>query len=194
MINLGCIDINPWTSTTNNYLHPDYIVIDLDPSDDDFKKAITTAQAAKQFFDEHKLKAFIKTSGKTGVHLLLPCKEFTFPQARLIAENLCHEIHQLVPAITTTAVSINRRGNKLYIDPNQNDEADTIASVYSCRPFHLPTVSTPLDWKEVNDKLDSRDFTIQTIEKRLQKKKDLWFDIYSSDISSKNSNILKQFL
>ena len=66
MINLGCIDVNPGTSRISNYSQPDYIVIDLDPSDDDFKKAIETALAAKQLFDKLKLKTFPKTSGKTG--------------------------------------------------------------------------------------------------------------------------------
>ena len=60
IINLGCLDINPWSSTTTDSTHPDYIVIDLDPSENDFKKVITTAQAAKEFFDKHKLKAFVK--------------------------------------------------------------------------------------------------------------------------------------
>jgi bifunctional non-homologous end joining protein LigD len=106
---------------------PDYIVIDLDPSDDDFKKAIEAAKAARQFFDEQKPKAVVKTSGKTGIHAVLPCRGFTFKQARRIAENICREVHLLIPGITTTEVSIAKRGTNLYLDPNQNDEADTIA-------------------------------------------------------------------
>lgn len=105
-VNLGCIDLNPWTSTIDNEHEPDFIIIDLDPSDDDFKKAITTAQAAKEFFDQHKLKSFVKTSGKTGIHLFIPCTGFNFKQARAIAENICSGIHQLVPSITTTNVSV----------------------------------------------------------------------------------------
>ena len=194
LINLGCIDINPWTSTTDDYLHPNFIIIDLDPSDDDFKKAITTAQAAKQFFDKHKLKTFVKTSGKTGIHIFIPCKDFTFPNARTIAVNICSEVHKLVPEITTTTVSVNQRGNKLYIDPNQNDEADTVASAYSCRPFKVPTVSTPLEWKEVNSKLNPHDFTIKTILKRLEKKGDLFKDNLNEKIRTSNTRILKKFL
>ena len=194
LINLGCIDINPWTSTIADYLHPNYIVIDLDPSDNDFKKAITTAQAAKHFFDEHKLKAFIKTSGKTGIHIFLPCKDFGFPQARLIAENICSEVQKLVPSITTTDVSINKRANKLYIDPNQNDEADTVACAYSCRPFHLPTVSTPLNWNEIKDALDAQQFTIKTILKRIEKKGDLFAEANGEKCKLTNSRLLKNFI
>ncbi|HYK46327.1 MAG TPA: DNA ligase D [Parafilimonas sp.] len=193
LINLGCIDINPWTSSVSDYLHPNFIVIDLDPSDEDFGKAITTAQAAKEFFDKQKLKAYIKTSGKTGMHIFLPCTGFDFPQARAAAIVICEGIHELVPGITTTAVSIDQRGKKLYVDPNQNDEADTVASAYSCRPFKIPTVSTPLEWKEVKSNLDPHHFTIKTIFKRLEKKRDLWKDIFDSKTAEANSRSLIKF-
>jgi bifunctional non-homologous end joining protein LigD len=193
MINLGCIDVNPWTSRITNYLHPDFIVIDLDPSEKDFKKAVETARAAKQFFDENNLKAFAKTSGKTGIHLCLPCEGFAFAQARSIALKICNEIHSLVPDITTTEVSISRRGDKLYIDPNQNDEADTLAAPYSARPYYIPTVSTPLVWKEVNEKLNASDFTIKTIPRRVEKKGDLWSGISNPKIISSNSQHLRKF-
>jgi bifunctional non-homologous end joining protein LigD len=132
-----------------------------------------TAKAAKELLDQYKLKAFSKTSGKTGIHLYLPCQGFSFPQARIIAEHLCSEIHQLVPRITTTEMSISKRGDKLYIDPNQNDEADTVAAPYCVRPNKIPTVSTPLEWKEINDGLDPSQFTMHNIHKRLEKKGDL---------------------
>jgi bifunctional non-homologous end joining protein LigD len=200
IINLGCIDINPWSSTTIDSTHPDYIVIDLDPSDDDFKKVITTGQAAKQFFDKQKLKAFIKTSGKTGMHILVPCEGFKFGEgkqkgeARIIAENICDQIHQLVPDITTLTVSKNSRGDRVYVDPSQNDLADTIASAYSCRPYHLPTVSTPLEWKEVKNNLDPQQFTIKNVLQRIEKKGDLLKAVFDSKIKRSNSKVLKQFL
>lgn len=193
LINIGCIDINPWTSNTDHYLHPNYIVIDLDPSDEDFKKAVTTALAAKDFFDKNKLKAYIKTSGKTGMHIFIPCKDFSFGDARKIAVNICEEIHQLVPSITTTAISVNQRGNKLYVDPNQNDEADTVASVYSCRPYKLPMLSTPLNWKEIKDDLNPEEFTISTIHKRVETKGDLWAGLYDEKQRVNNSKTLKQY-
>jgi bifunctional non-homologous end joining protein LigD len=167
MVNLGCIDINPWTSHISSPTEPDYIIIDLDPSDNDFKKAITAAEATKQILDEAALKAFVKTSGKTGIHIYIPCSGFSFPAARTIAENICLEIHNLLPKITTTTISVSARGNKLYLDPNQNDYADTVAAPYAARPYHIPTVSTPLEWKEVTAKLDPSSFTIATILNRI---------------------------
>jgi bifunctional non-homologous end joining protein LigD len=194
MVNLGCIDINPWTSRTSNPDQPDYIIIDLDPSDDNFKKAVVTALAAKQYFDKLKIKAFVKTSGKTGIHLYLPCRGFNFKQARNLAEFICEEIHQLVPGITTTEVTISHRGDKLYLDPNQNDYADTVAAPYSVRPFHEPLVSTPLDWKEVKASLDQYDFNIATIGKRLHKKGDLFAAVNDEKIAAANSVILLKLL
>ena len=194
LINLGCIEINPWTSTTEDYLHPDYIVIDLDPSDDDFKKVINTALAAKKVFDKLKLKVYPKTSGKTGMHLLIPCKGFTFPEARAIAIKICEMIYKLVPGISTVENTISKRGDKVFIDYNQNDEADTIAVAYSVRPAKAPTVSTPLEWNEINSRLNPSDFTISTMPARLKKKGDLFKDILNPKTQRANSKILKTLL
>ncbi len=194
MINLGCIDVNPWTSTIDDYLHPDYIAIDLDPSDDDFKKVIIAALAAKKVFDELKLSAYPKTSGKTGMHLLIPCKEFTFHEARTIAVQICEMINKQVPEITTVENTISKRGDKLFVDYNQNDEADTLAAPYSVRPAPQSTVSTPLAWKEINRKLDFKKFTIHTILQRIEKKGDLFEGVMDEKIRTKNSTILKKLL
>ncbi len=194
MINLGCIDVNPWTSTTADPLHPDFIIIDLDPSDGDFEKAIETAKASKELFDQHKLKAFVKTSGKTGIHLFLPCSTFTFPNARIIAANICEEIHDLLPSLTTTEVTVSQRGSKLYLDPNQNDYADTVASAYSVRPHKYPLVSTPLEWKEVKNKLSPEQFTIANIPERLRRRGDLFVSTLDKKIALRNNEQLKIFL
>ena len=149
--------------------------------------------AAKQFFDRAKLKAFPKTSGKTGIHLFVPCTGFDFQQARAIAENICEGIHTLVPSITTTSVSIDSRGDKLYIDPNQNDFADTVAAPYSLRPHYLPTVSTPLEWREIKPGLDNTSFTVKTVLGRLKKKNDLFIKVHDKKIAEVNSRALLKF-
>ena len=88
MINLGCIDINPWMSRIQNPEQPDFINIDLDPSDGDFKKVIETAVAAKEVLKKHSLTSFVKTSGKTGMHIYIPVTGIDFPQARNFSEQL----------------------------------------------------------------------------------------------------------
>ncbi len=194
VINLGCIDINPWTSVITDYLHPNYIIVDLDPSDSDFKKVIDTALAAKKVFDTMKLKSFPKTSGKTGMHLFIPCKGFTFAEARTIALKLCQQIQELVPDISTVENTIAKRGNKVFIDYNQNDEGDTVAAPYSVRPGKQPTVSAPLDWKEVNNKLSIENFNMSNIFERIKKKGDLFAEVMNEKIALVNSKVLEKLL
>jgi bifunctional non-homologous end joining protein LigD len=119
---------------------------------------------------------------------------FTYPQARTIAEKICDLVCREVPDIATTDVTIDHRGTKLFVDPSQNDYADTLASVYSVRPYKHPTVSTPLEWKEVKDKLDPGKFTMDTIPERLEKKGDLFENLLNEKWRADNSKILKQFL
>jgi bifunctional non-homologous end joining protein LigD len=193
MINLDCIDIHPWSSRTMRPDYPDYISIDLDPSDKDFEKAIDTARTAKELFDQFRIKSFIKTSGKTGLHIFIPCCSIQFGEARTIAENICNAIHQQLPGITTMERSVSSRGNKLYVDPSQNDFSDRLAAAYCVRANKLPTVSTPLEWKEVRSNLHPRKFTIENIHKRLQKKGDLWKDLLSDKVRTGNIKGINAF-
>ena len=190
LVNLGCIDFNPWNSSVQNPLEPDFIAIDLDPSDEDFKKAVKTAIAAKQYFDEQMLTAYLKTSGKTGIHMIIPCEGFSFKEARSIAEKICLEIHKRVPRFTTLEVLKSKRGNHLFVDFSQNDEADTLACAYSVRPAKQPNISTPLDWEELDLKLNPSKFTIGNTALRLEEKGDLWKDIGNTKVKISNSKIL----
>jgi bifunctional non-homologous end joining protein LigD len=198
MVNLGCIDINPWNSRIMSPGCPDFIAIDLDPSATDGNEAdrsmlLDTAIAAKEYCDKKQLKAFAKTSGKTGMHFFIPCSGFSNGEVRSFAEKICADIHELVPRLSTTENSISSRGNKLYIDPSQNDYADTLASVYSVRPAHLPLVSTPLDWKEINRKLNPYSFTMHNIQARIEKNGDLFAGLSENKWRSANNKILMRF-
>jgi bifunctional non-homologous end joining protein LigD len=195
MINLGCVDVNPWSSRVQNILQPDYLIIDLDPSEKNrttpgLKFLRETAMAARDHFEKMEMKVFVKTSGKTGIHFLVPCSGFTFAQARTFSERICGDIHQLVPGYSTTNNSVSQRNGKVYLDPSQNDYADTIAAPYSARPYVLPTVSTPLEMREVNSKLDPHLFTISNIFMRIEKKGDLFEKIYDKRIVAANNKRL----
>ena len=123
-----------------------------------------------------------QTSGKTGIHIYIPCSGFTFPEARRLSETLGRKIHQFVPEITTTEVSIKKRGTKLFIDPSQNDEADTLAAAYSVRPYRIPTVSTPLEWKEIKTGLDPHAFTIYILSTIVLREKAICLRVYWTGI------------
>ncbi|QIH34173.1 hypothetical protein [Sphingobacterium sp. DR205] len=179
---------------------PDYIWLDLDPTvtkkteDDGFEQAIQVAIATKAVLDKHKLKAFVKTSGKIGLHIYIPCSGFSFERTRIIANNLADEIHQLVPDIGTRSETINHRKGKVYIDANLNDYGDTMAAPYSIRPYHLPLVSTPLDWKEVKPGLDRYKFTMEEILKRIKKKGELFHDLNDEKITIQNGTIMRALI
>lgn len=206
LINLGCVDVNTWASRKIHIEEPDYLWLDLDPTIPEglkekqlrsaeqkgFLKAIDVALAAKKILDKHKLTGFIKTSGKTGLHIYVPCSGFNFSQARALAYQLADDIHALVPKISTRNESINQRGDNVYIDAGQNDYADTLAAPYSIRPYHAPLVSTPLDWKEITPTLDRYAFTIDTIQQRLEKKGDLWQKLADKKIIAANNQSLAQ--
>ena len=197
MVNLGCIDINPWNSRISDPGKPDFIAVDLDPTtaDDakvDLKKLLDTAIAAKEYFDSLKIKAFAKTSGKTGMHFFVPCSGFTNKEVRMFAEYICLEIQTLVPDMATVANSIYSRAKKIYVDPSQNDYADTLAAVYSVRPYHIPTVSTPLEWEEINNQLVPSSFTIENTLKRILKKGDLFKGVLDQKNRNHNNSILRK--
>jgi bifunctional non-homologous end joining protein LigD len=188
MIDLGCVDINAWASRTTDIEHPDYLWLDLDPTIADhlkgkalddaeekgFRNAVTIAKACKSVLDKYKLKGFVKTSGQSGLHVYVPCSGFTFEQTRVMAGRLADEVHELTKHISTRSESKEHRGNKVYIDAGQNDYADTLAAPYSVRPYHKATVSTPLEWKELTEKLNRYDFNVDTLKERLKMKGDLF--------------------
>lgn len=201
MIDYGCVDVNPWASRIAAPEQPDYIWIDLDPTvnksneDEGFKKAIEVAMAAREILAGHKLKSFVKTSGKTGIHIYVPCNGINFGQSRLIANRIADEIHPLLKSISTRSETISHRGDSVYIDANQNDYADSLAAPYSIRPYHQPIISTPLEWKEIKPGLDRYSFDMDAIKKRIEKKGDLFEGVLNPKTAASNTKILlKRYL
>lgn len=185
--NLGCIEINPWNSTIENLDKPDYLIIDIDPSSkNSFAQVIETANVFKQIIDKAGAKSFCKTSGMTGLHIYIPTgKKYTYDQIRDFAELLCILTHEQLPKFTTLERNVEKRGNKIYLDYLQNRKGQTICSVYSARPYKQATVSTPLLWKEVKEGLNTTDFTIMNIPKRLGKMGDIFSEVLGKGIDLK---------
>jgi bifunctional non-homologous end joining protein LigD len=95
MANLGCIEINPWNSRISKKDYPDYLIIDLDPEGVNFQEVVTTALTAKKIMDKVKIDSFVKTSGKTGLHILVPLgARYTYEQTKQFAEILATTIFQ----------------------------------------------------------------------------------------------------
>jgi len=177
--NLGCIEINPWNSTTRHLDKPDYLIMDIDPSEGNtFDQVIETVQAVKEVLDRAGVKGYCKTSGATGLHVYIPLyAQYTYDQTRPFAELIAVLTHHLLPDTTTVERMLNKRKGRIYIDFLQNRRGQTLASVYSARPVPGASVSAPLEWKEVKPGLHPNDFTIFNMLKRIEKKGDLFANV-----------------
>ncbi len=175
MVNLGCIEINPWLSSYKTPENPDYVVIDLDPHDVPFSQAVDAALKTKEIFDLMKLKCFIKTSGSKGLHIYCYLgAKYDYDLVKLFAEYTANRIHDELPDTTSVERSPAKRPNKVYIDFLQNGRGQTIACPYSVRPKPGATVSAPLHWSEVTHKLKLSDYTIFNMHDRVKMIDDPW--------------------
>ena len=175
MVNMGCIDMNTWYSRVDKPERPDWVLFDLDPSDDvGFAETIQVALLIKETLELLKLESFPKTSGSEGIHILVPvARRHTYDQTREFSEIVAGAIAAAHPGLATTQwVKSKRRG--VLIDSNQNGHGKTIASAYSVRPKPGAPVSTPLRWEEVNESLDPAAFTMEAVLDRVAREGDLF--------------------
>ena len=183
--NLGCIEMNPWNSTIQKPGNPDYLVMDIDPSEKNtFDQVIDVAIVIKEILDAAGIKGYCKTSGASGLHIYISCnKKYDYEKVRDFAKIIAILTHQQLPETTTIERSLaKRKKDQIYIDYLQNSRGQTLASAYSARPKPGATVSTPLEWKEVKQGLHPSAFTIKNIKKRVEKKGDLFTGILGKGI------------
>lgn len=186
MANLGCIEMNPWHSTTKKPGHPTWCVIDLDPGRISFDKVIETAQVIKKIADELEIDTWCKTSGSTGLHIYIPLgAQYDYDQSRQLAELLVTLVHHEIPSFTSLERSPAKRKNKIYLDFLQNRTIQTIAAPYSLRPKPGATASAPLHWEEVKKGLSIQDFTIYNMYDRVKEVGDLFKPVLGKGINLK---------
>jgi bifunctional non-homologous end joining protein LigD len=175
MANMGCIDMNTWYSRVDKPRRPDWVLFDLDPSPDvGFAETVQVALLIKAALDALGLVSFPKTSGADGIHVLVPLeRRHTYDDTREFCEIVAGAIARTNQGLATTEWSKSKRRGVL-IDANQNGEGKTIASVYSVRPKPGAPVSTPLRWNEVDETLDPRAFTMETVLERVRRHGDLF--------------------
>ena len=186
--NLGCIEINPWNSTTKSLDKPDYLIIDIDPSDNnDFEQVITTAIAFKKLLDKAGAASFCKTSGATGLHIYVPMgKKYLYDTVKDFAHSLCMIVNEELPEFTSLERNLAKRGkDHIYLDYLQNRRGQTIACAYSLRPKVGGTISTPLLWEEVKTGLHPSQFNIKTLPDRLKKLGDIFKGVLGNGVNIK---------
>jgi bifunctional non-homologous end joining protein LigD len=183
--NLGCIDMNPWNSALPDLEHPDYLVLDLDPSKKNtFDHVIETALQVNEVLQSIKVKGYCKTSGSTGIHIYIPMGgHYDFDQVKDFAHILMKQVNEKLPEITTLERSLQKRStNKIYMDYLQNRQGQTLASVYSIRPKEGASVSMPLEWEELKPGLKPTDFNIHNALERIKEKGDLFKPVLGKGI------------
>lgn len=175
LVNLGCIEFNPWLSRRPNLDRPDFVVIDLDPDGNHFDEVIRVAREVYNVLREVGAESWCKTSGSSGLHICIPTgARVDFEATRTFAEAICRFVHSKLPALTSVERNPAKRKKRIYLDFLQNRRSQTLAAPYCVRPRPRATVSAPLKWTEVKAGLRPESFTIENMVRRLERVGDLW--------------------
>src|SRR5213594_1587262 len=175
--NMAAILLHVWSSRVATLETPDWCILDLDPKEAPFTDVVTVAKAVRALCDDIDLPTGIKTSGSTGLHVLIPLgRQVTYEQSRTLGGLLARVIAAELPEIATVTRQVQKRDGKVYLDYVQNGHGRLLVAPFSARPLPGAPVSMPLEWSEVTPKLDIRKFTIANAPARMKKLKDdpLW--------------------
>ncbi len=168
--NLASIPLHVWASRTPTLGFPDWASLDLDPKGTPFEYVVEIARAIRALCDEIELPVFIKTTGSSGLHALVPLgRQCTHEQAKVLAELLARVVVAERHDIATLTRVISRRDGRVYVDFLQNGQGKLLAAPFCARPVPGALVSMPLRWSEVTKRLDISRYTIRTAVKRMEK-------------------------
>jgi bifunctional non-homologous end joining protein LigD len=185
-IQLGAVSVDPWHSRVSSLDHADYTIIDLDPGPRaPFSRVVEVARWAKEVMDSLGLHGALKTSGSSGLHIYIPLPPDTPNEAAtLVAQIVATRVSEDHPKFATIERWVKSRGaSQVYVDYLQNIIGKTVAGAYSARANPDAMVSTPLEWGELTDDLDPREFTIETAPERFAEVGDIW----AKQLKKKNS-------
>jgi bifunctional non-homologous end joining protein LigD len=176
IVNLGCIDLNPWYARCDDVHRPDYLHFDLDPGSATFEQVSEVALHLRELLEKLAMPSYAKTSGSKGLHVYVPIHRGPLQKdVWTVAKALSREMAEAHPRLVTSEYRIaNRPAGRVLIDYNQNAWGRTLASVYSVRPHPRACVSTPVTWEEVEHGVHIEDFHIGNVAQRVAQVGDLW--------------------
>ena len=176
LVNLGCIDHNPWMSRTPTLDNPDFVLIDLDPQECPFDKIVDAALLVKRILDRLGLAGYPKTTGGDGMHVYIPLEPvYGYEDTRTFADLISRLAIAEDPNLFTTPRSVSKRQkNRVYFDYLQNGRSKTIAAPYVLRAYPGAPVATPLEWSEVRHGLHPTQFNITNARGRFAARGDLF--------------------
>ena len=185
---LGCIEMNPWSSTIKNPDNPDWCIIDLDPDENSFNQVIQAARVTKDVLDAIGIPSYCKTSGSSGLHIYIPLgAKYSYHDSKEFGRRIAKIVHAELPQFTSIERKTAHRGGNMYIDFLQNRPQATVAAPYSLRPKPGATVSAPLYWEEVKRGLKLSDFSLRNMPARLQKEGDIFKGVLGKGIDMKKA-------
>jgi bifunctional non-homologous end joining protein LigD len=172
LVNQGTLTFHVWFSRIQDLARPDFVLFDLDPGPAKFADVVDVANALHGLLSKEKIKAVVKTSGKTGLHVLTPWEgKGGYDEARAWALARAERLVEVHPDRATVERSKAKRGGRVYVDVMQNALGHHAVPPYVLRAVPAASVSTPLDWREVTPELDPRAFNLKTVFRRLAKQK-----------------------
>jgi bifunctional non-homologous end joining protein LigD len=176
LVNLGCIDHNPWMSRSPHLENPDFVLIDLDPQECSFDLIVEAALLVKDILDRIGLEGYPKTTGGDGMHVYVPVEPiYTYEETRTLAELIARLATRQKPNLFTAPRAVAKREKgRVYFDYLQNAKSKTIAAPYVLRAYPGAPVATPLEWTEVRPGLHPLQFTIANARERFAAKGDLF--------------------
>jgi bifunctional non-homologous end joining protein LigD len=182
IVNLGCIDHNPWMSRSPHLDNPDFVLIDLDPQDCPFEMIVDAALMVKRILDRIGLTGYPKTTGGDGMHVYIPVEPiYSYEETRQFAELIARLVIAEKPEMYTTPRSVSKRQkNRVYFDYLQNAKSKTIAAPYVLRAYPGAPVATPLEWAEVKRGIEPSQFRIGNAPARFAQKGDLFRGVLDS--------------
>jgi bifunctional non-homologous end joining protein LigD len=173
IVNMGAIPLHIWSSRTTALEQPDWCILDLDPKGAPFRDVVKIAKKIRTLCQQIELPCFVKTSGSTGLHVLVPLgHRYTYEQSRSLGELLARVVVAKLSQIATVTRAVSEREGRVYIDYLQNGHGRLLASPFSVRPLPKAPVSMPLKWSEVTSKLDIRRYTMKNAAKRMRSLKE----------------------
>jgi bifunctional non-homologous end joining protein LigD len=177
LINLGCIDLNPWYARCDDYDRPDFLHFDLDPGPGaDFDRVREVALRLHDILERLSMPSYPKTTGSKGIHVYIPIVRGPLQKdVWAFAKAVAIQLEALHPEIITAEYKKAKRPHgRVLVDYNQNAWGRTLASIYSIRPTAVASGSAPVTWEEVERGVRIEDFRIDNIVKRVKKVGDLW--------------------
>jgi bifunctional non-homologous end joining protein LigD len=177
VVNLGCIDLNPWYARCDDTDRPDYLHFDLDPGKGaSFSRVLETALVVREALEGLGMKPVAKTSGASGMHIYVPIVRGPVQkEVWQVAKTIAWHLAETNPKLITAEYLIAKRPRgRVLVDYNQNAWGRTLASIYSVRPTKEASVSTPVTWNEVERGIKIEDFRMDNVPERVRRPGDLW--------------------